>query len=107
MTICTLLCTLALVIKMTEKTYSVSEARRKFLELVRESLEVFDRFVFTKKGEPVAVMLNYEDYQGLLETLEILENQSLAKELVSRKEDIESGTVEKRTHEEVFGDNSE
>jgi len=92
---------------MTEKTYSVSEARRKFLELVRESLEVFDRFVFTKKGEPVAVMLNYEDYQGLLETLEILENQSLAKELVSRKEDIETGAVETRTHEEVFGDNSE
>jgi len=92
---------------MTEKTYSVSEARRKFLELVRESLEVFDRFVFTKKGEPVAVMLNYEDYQGLLETLEILENQSLAKELVSRKEDIETGAVETRTHEEVFGDNGE
>ena len=52
-------------------------------------------------------MLNYEDYRGLLETMEILENQALAKELVSRKEDIESGTVETRTHEEVFEDKSE
>jgi len=95
------------VIKMSEKTYSVSEARRKFLELVRESSEVFDRFVFTKKGKPEAVMLNYEDYRGLLETMEILENQALAKELVSRKEEVESGTVETRTHEEVFEEKSE
>lgn len=93
------------VIKMSEKTYSVSEARRKFLELVRESSEVFDRFVFTKKGRPEAVMLNYQDYQGLLETLEILEDQSLTREIVSRKEEIESGEVETRGHKEVFWDN--
>ena len=90
---------------MSEKTYSVSEARRKFLELVRESSEVFDRFVFTKKGKPEAVMLNYQDYQGLLETLEILENESLARELVSRREEIDSGEVATKGHEEVFGDN--
>lgn len=90
---------------MSEKTYSVSEARRKFLELVRESSEVFDRFVFTKKGKPEAVMLNYQDYQGLLETLEILEDQSLADEILSRKEEIASGEVSTRGHEEVFGDN--
>jgi prevent-host-death family protein len=90
---------------MSEKTYSVSEARQKFLELVRESSEVFDRFVFTKKGKPEAVMLNYQDYQGLLETLEILEDQSLPGKLISRKEEIETGEVETRTHEEVFGDN--
>ena len=93
-----------LVIIMSEKTYSVSEARRKFLELVRESSKVFDRFVFTKKGKPEAVMLNYEDYQGLLETLEILEDRNLAKELISRKEEIDSKEVETKTHEEVFGD---
>ena len=90
---------------MSEKTYSVSEARQKFLELVRESSEVFDRFVFTKKGKPEAVMLNYQDYQGLLETLEILEDQSLPGKLRSRKEEMETGEVEPRTHEEVFGDN--
>ncbi len=90
---------------MSEKTYSVSEGRRKFLELVRESSEVFDRFVFTKKGKPEAVMLSYQDYQGLLETLEILEDQSLATEIVSRKKEIESGEVETTEHEEVFGDN--
>lgn len=50
-------------------------------------------------------MLNYQDYQGLLETLEILEDQSLTREIVSRKEEIESGEVETKTHEEVFGDN--
>ncbi len=93
------------VIKMTEKTYSVSEGRRKFLELVRESSKVFNRFVFTKKGKPEAVMLNYEDYQGLLETLEILEDQALTKEIVSRNREIESGEVDTQSHDEVFGDN--
>lgn len=89
---------------MSEKTLSVSEARRKFLELIRDSDAAFDRWVLTKNGRPKAVLLNYEDYEALIETVDILGDPSLVRELTKRDKEIKEGEVETKTHQEVFED---
>lgn len=40
-----------------------------------------DRFIVTKRGKPVAVILSPDDYEGLLETLDILRDTALLKRL--------------------------
>ncbi len=89
---------------MSEKTLSVAEARRNLLKLIHNSTESFDRYILTKNGKPEVVLLNYEDYQSLMETLDVLGNPSLVNELERRKRELEEGKAETKHHFEVFKD---
>lgn len=40
-----------------------------------------DRYIVTRHGQPVMVLINPEDYEGLLETIEILADKSAAKRI--------------------------
>jgi antitoxin YefM len=55
-----------------DKHVPISSAKAKFLELLRQVEEGHENVVITKNGLPKAVLLNYQDFAGLLETIEIL-----------------------------------
>ncbi|NOZ04316.1 MAG: type II toxin-antitoxin system Phd/YefM family antitoxin [FCB group bacterium] len=57
---------------MSVKTLTATEARTKFLNLIKASDQSLDRFVITVQGVPKAVLLSYEDFMELEEELEIL-----------------------------------
>ena len=61
---------------------TASEAKEKFLRLLRESHEFGERYTITRNGKPYAVLLSSDEYEGLIETLEILQNKTLTKELL-------------------------
>ncbi len=65
-------------------TMTVTDAKNKFLGLLRKSHEVGEVFSVTHNGMPYAVILGQEDYDGLLETVDILQDKIFAKDLLSR-----------------------
>jgi len=50
-----------------------------------------DRFIVTKRGIPVAIMMAPEDYESLIETLSILSNRGLIDRLMRAKNDAAVG----------------
>jgi prevent-host-death family protein len=50
----------------------VSEAKQRFTEIVKGVEEYFDRYLVTKNGKEAAVVMSAEEYESLLETLDVL-----------------------------------
>lgn len=53
---------------------SVSKAKQRLLELARRSHDFGESFILLKDGEPMSAMLPFDEYESLLETLDILED---------------------------------
>lgn len=86
---------------MATITLSITEARRHLLELVKKVKDLFDRVIITKKGKPEAVIMSYEEFEGWLETLDIMNDPELVKEIEEAERDIRAGRI--YSYEEVFG----
>ena len=50
-----------------------------------------DRYLVTRHGKPVAVMMSVEDYESLMETLDLLEDPNAMEGLRKGEEDIKKG----------------
>lgn len=72
-------------------TISVRELRPRLSKVIDDIHKKFDRYVITKRGKPEVVMLSIDDYEGLLETLEIESNPQLVKRLKKAQEDVKKG----------------
>jgi len=67
-----------------------TEAKAHLSDLVDRTLREHARFVLTRNGRPVAVLLSPEDLESLEETVEILEDRALLYSLArSRREAAE------------------
>lgn len=53
-------------------TVTLSEAKTQLARLLREVEELGERYVITRSGRAAGVLLSVDEYEGLLETLEIL-----------------------------------
>ncbi len=62
-------------------TIPLSEAKTHLARLVAEVRELGEAVTITRSGRPVAVLLSVEEYEGLLETLEILCDSELAQSI--------------------------
>ena len=54
------------------QTITLKELRPAVPKVVDAIDSKMDRYVVTRRGKPVIVMLNIEDYEALMETLDIL-----------------------------------
>lgn len=81
-------------------TLPLSEAKAKLAQLLRETEELGERFVITRSGRPAAVLVSAEEYDGLLETLEILADADLMKGVRAGLRDLERGRVIR--HDELW-----
>ena len=60
---------------MSVITLPVSEAKQRFTEIVKGAEDYFDRYLVTKNGKDAAVLMSAQEYESLLETLDILANK--------------------------------
>jgi prevent-host-death family protein len=67
---------------MSTTTLPVSEAKQRFTELVNCAHKYYDRFLITKNGKEAAIVMSAEEYESLLETLDILANRMEVKAIV-------------------------
>jgi len=58
----------------------------------------------TKHGKPVAVVIIYEEYSRMVETLRLIEDRELAREIKQGSTEVEQGNLIALTN---TGDNSE
>jgi antitoxin YefM len=78
----------------------VDKARSKLSELI-DRLPAGGPFLITKNGEPAAVLIDPEDYDAMVATLEVLGNPRLRQEIEGALEDVALGRVDLIPHEEV------
>jgi len=76
---------------MATETVSLTEMRPRLSELLARAHDQFDRFVITRRGRAEAVLLSSEEFDGLLETLEILSSKAQVKRLVEADDEFLTG----------------
>ena len=54
------------------KTIPLAEAKKNLSSLIKDIDEKYDRYTITKNGVSKAVMLSKDEFDGLVETLDIL-----------------------------------
>ncbi|MEK6570072.1 MAG: type II toxin-antitoxin system Phd/YefM family antitoxin [Bacteroidota bacterium] len=60
---------------MSVNTLPVTEAKQRFTELVKAAEEMYDRYLITRNGKEAAILMSVEEYESLLETIDILVNR--------------------------------
>jgi len=74
-------------------TLPVADARANFSKIVDLASTTHERFEVTRNGSRVAVLLGADDYDGLMETLEILSDPELIAGIAEGQRDIDAGRV--------------
>ena len=54
---------------------SITQAKQRLLELARRTEEFGESFVLLKDARPISALLPFDEYESLLETLDILETE--------------------------------
>ncbi len=57
------------------KTLPLAEIKKSLSAIIKDVDEKYDRYAITKNGVKKAVILSSEEFEGLLETLDILSNK--------------------------------
>ena len=76
---------------MATESISLTELRPRLSELLSRAHEHFDRFLITRHGRAEAVLLSADEFEGLLETLEILADSKLVRRLGQADEELSAG----------------
>ena len=63
------------------RTLPISEVKSRLSELVTGVQEREEEIVVTRQGKPAAVLVNYGEYERLKETLEVLSDADLMKQI--------------------------
>ena len=71
-------------------TISIRELRPKLADILKYVHERFDRYIITKRGRPEAVIMSIEDYESILETMEIQSDKTLMRRLKRAEKDIKN-----------------
>ena len=79
---------------------TATKARGDLFSLLKRSIKGHEQIkISTREGD--AILISEEDYESLLETLELLSTPGLAQSIAKARKEIESG--ETYSLEEVFG----
>lgn len=73
------------------KSINATEAKKHLLELIRDADDSFERYCITRNGEPKAILMSAEDYDGWLETLEILSDKTALSEIKKARRELDQG----------------
>lgn len=83
-------------------TISATFARTKLFDLLDEVEKIYKRFVITKNGRAIAVLVNPEELEAMEETMAVLNDKAALKAISKSREDIKKGKV--CSFEEVTGE---
>lgn len=76
----------------SKRTISISEARKRIFEIVEEVQTPDKVYTLTENGKPKAVVLSVQEYESLLETIQVLETfPDLDKDVAEAEKDYKLG----------------
>jgi antitoxin YefM len=85
------------------KILPISEVKAKLPELVNRVEEMEEEIIVTRNGKPAAMLVSYADYERLKETLDVLSDPELMRQIRASEAHFASGK-KSLTFEEVFGE---
>ena len=85
------------------KTMPISEVKTRLPELVSGVAEREEEIVVTRNGKPAAVLVNYDEYERLKDTLDTLSDPLLMKQVGQSKAFYSKGR-QGQSFEAVFGE---
>jgi antitoxin YefM len=85
------------------KTLPISEVKTRLPELVNGVHEREEEVIVTRNGKPVAVLLNYAEYERLKGTLDVLSDPGLMKQIEQSRAFYASGH-KGQSFEDVFSE---
>ena len=85
------------------KTLPISEVKTRLPELVSGIEEREEEIVVTRNGKPAAVLVNYDEYERLKGSLEVLSDPDLMKQILRSKSFYANGK-QSMSFEAVFGE---
>ena len=85
------------------KTLPISEVKARLPELVSAVEEREEEVVVTKNGKPAAVLVNYSEYERMKETLDVLTDPDLMRQIRQSRTFYEAGK-KGLSFENVFGE---
>lgn len=74
-------------------TLTVSDARANLYDMMEEVRKYLKRFIITHRGKPQAVLLPVEDLESWEETLDILSNKKLMRDIRQAEKERKAGKV--------------
>ena len=83
-------------------TVPLSEAKTHLAKLLADVEALGEEVVITRSGRPVGVLLSLTDYEGLIETLEVLADPDLVRSIEQGLTEADAGRVV--SHEDVWDD---
>ena len=85
------------------KTMPISEVKTRLPELVAGVAEREEEIIVTRNGKPAAVLVNYDEFERLKDTLDVLSDSGLMKQIVQSKNFYAKGK-QGQSFESVFGE---
>ena len=85
------------------KTMPISEVKTRLPELVTGVEQREDEIVVTRNGKPAAVLVNYDEYERLKETLDVLSDPVSMRQIAQSKNFYAKGR-QGNSFETVFGE---
>ena len=73
------------------KTIPLAEAKKSLSAIVRDVDEKYDRFAITRNGVEKAVIISSDEFEGLLETLDILSSKEEKEAIARAKKQVKKG----------------
>ena len=73
------------------KTIPLAEAKKSLSAIIKDVDENFDRFAITKNGVEKAIVISSEEFDGLMETLNILSCKEEKEAIVRAKRQVRKG----------------
>lgn len=74
-------------------TLSVADARAQFSKVIESAISTHERFDVTRNGSRAAVILSADDYDALIETVDILSRPDEVEAIRTGLRDLEAGEV--------------
>ncbi len=70
---------------------SIRALRPKLAVVLKGVHDRFDRYIITKRGHPEAVIMSIDDYESILETMEIQSDKSLMRMIKKAERELKKG----------------
>jgi len=79
----------------TRTTLSISEARKNIFNITDEAQKPGNYYTLTEKGRPKVVIISAEEFESWQETIEILADPVVMKDIKEANSDIQTGAYAK------------
>ncbi len=89
---------------MRAKIMPVTKVRKDFLGLVQRMKKIGNEIIITADGEPAAVMMSFDDWESMMETMAVKSSPVMMKQIRESAKFLKRGGRGKRVDEIDWGE---